>query len=141
MARIHARTRGKASSSKPYGASLDFVKFSKEEIVKMVIDLAKEKNMPAAKIGLFLRDNFGIADVKELTGKKITQILGENDLKPEVPEDLANLVSKIKKLKKHLEENKKDVHNRRSLILLESKANRLVRYYRRRGVLGNSKLI
>jgi small subunit ribosomal protein S15 len=67
------------------------------------------------------------------TGKKLTTIMRENDLLPSIPEDLGNLVNKAKKLKKHLLENPKDLHNKRSLQLIESKIRRLVKYYQRKG--------
>jgi small subunit ribosomal protein S15 len=49
----------------------------------------------------------------------------------EVPEDLTALVVKAKALKKHLSFNKRDVHNKRGLILLESKIRRLSTYYKK----------
>jgi small subunit ribosomal protein S15 len=38
-------------------------------------------------------------------------------------------------LRKHLSDNKKDLHNRRQLQLMESKVRRLVKYYIRSGRL------
>jgi small subunit ribosomal protein S15 len=35
----------------------------------------------------------------------------------------------------HLSENPKDLHNRRSLELIEAKIRRLMRYYKKKGVL------
>jgi len=42
---------------------------------------------------------------------------------------LKNLIVKALGLRKHLAENKKDVHNKRQMQLTESKIRRLVRYY------------
>ena len=64
-----------------------------------------------------------------LQAKKITTILKEHNVTPNVPEDLTNLIVKALKLRKHLSVNKKDVHNKRSLNLTESKIRRLVKYY------------
>ena len=52
-----------------------------------------------------------------------------------IPEDLQNLMRKALRMRKHIEENKKDVHNKRVLQLTESKIRRLVKYYRRNKVL------
>jgi len=86
-------------------------------------------------IGLILRDQYGIPDVKLITGKKISQIMKEHGLYPEIPEDLLNLLRKAVKLREHLEKHKKDKHSRRGLENLESKIRRLVKYYIRRKVL------
>jgi len=37
--------------------------------------------------------------------------------------------------KKHLEKNKKDIHSKRGLQLIEAKIRRLAKYYKREGVL------
>ena len=55
----------------------------------------------------------------------------ENDLKPEMPEDLENIVNKAVGLQKHLKENKGDNRNVRSLELIEAKVHRLSVYYKR----------
>ena len=69
--------------------------------------------------------------------KKIdsTFILEDAGLAQEYPEDLMNLMRKAVTLRKHLEINKKDFHNKRALHLTESKIRRLVRYYKRTKVL------
>lgn len=111
-----------------------WLKYKPEEVEKLVIKLAKEGNTPS-KIGIILRDQYGIPDVKQITGKKILKILKENNLVPEIPEDLLNLMKKAVKIKKHLEIHKKDHHSKRGLIITESKIKRLVDYYKRKGIL------
>jgi small subunit ribosomal protein S15 len=76
-----------------------------------------------------------VPDVKAALGKKITKVLEEHDLLPEIPEDLSNLLDKRANLMKHLAENKRDLHNRRRLQLIEAKIRRLVKYYKREGRL------
>ncbi len=134
MARIHARVKGKSGSTKPAVADLSFVKLKKEEIVKLILKMAKE-DVSLSKIGLKLRDTYGIPSVKKVVGKSISQILEENNVLPEIPEDLNSLIVRAKALKKHLEHHKKDVHNKRGLILLESKIRRLTKYYKKNGRL------
>lgn len=111
-----------------------WLKYKPEEVEKIVIKLAKEGN-PPSKIGILLRDQYGIPDIKQITGKKILKILRENNLAPEIPEDLLNLMKKAIKIRKHLETHKKDNHSKRGLIITESKIKRLVDFYKKKGIL------
>ena len=111
-----------------------WVKYSPEEVEQLVIELRK-KGYTTAMIGTILRDQYGIPSVKAITGKKITKILEEHGLAPEIPEDLMNLMRKAVKLRKHLQKHKKDIHNARALIIIESRIRRLVKYYKSTGKL------
>lgn len=133
MARIHARTKGKSGSSKPATPDLSFVTVKPKEVENLIVKMAKEENMSASLIGITLRDTYAVPNVKALCGKSIGDILGENNLKSSVPEDLQALVDKVYTLKKHLEHNNRDIHNKRSLLLTESKIRRLTKYYKRVG--------
>ncbi len=135
MARIYSRKKGKSGSKKPPIKIVPkWVKQNKEEISKMIIKLAKERK-PSATIGMILRDQYGIPDVKTLTGKTITQIMRENKMYPEIPEDLMNLFRKAVSLRGHLSKNKSDKHSKKGLEHMESKIRRLVKYYAREGKL------
>ena len=134
MARIHARTKGKSGSKRPVKADLSFVKVKPNEVVKIILDLSKN-DTSKSKIGLILRDSYGIPSVKLLCGKSISEILKENKLSKEVPEDISFLVKKYKNLKKHLETNTRDKHNKRGLILIKSKILRLAKYYKNKQIL------
>jgi small subunit ribosomal protein S15 len=89
--------------------------------------------MSSSQIGLALRDRYGVPDVKLATGKRVNEILREKGLESEIPEDLRNLMQKALGLRKHLAENRKDVHNARQLQITESKVRRLGRYYVKSG--------
>lgn len=102
----------------------------------LVIKLAKEGNSPS-KIGTILRDKHGIPLTKPITGKAITQILKDQGTAPAVPEDLDALLKKASTLATHLERNKKDQHNKRSLQIIEAKIHKLSRYYKNKGVLSS----
>jgi len=52
-----------------------------------------------------------------------------------MPEDFAILLKKAASLRVHLEKNKKDVHNKRALQLIEAKIHKLSRYYKDKGAL------
>ena len=135
MARMYARKRGKSGSKKPIRSlQSSWVTYDADEVEELIIKYAKE-GKSASMIGIILRDQFGIPSVRDITGKKITQILKENNLAGEVPEDLFNLIRKAVNLQKHLSNHPKDKHNRRGLQLIESKILRLSKYYKRRGVL------
>ncbi len=70
-----------------------------------------------------------------MTGKKITQTLDENKMASKMPEDVQNLIQKAVGLKKYLDQNPKDLHNKRALQITESKIRRLVKYYKGERVL------
>jgi small subunit ribosomal protein S15 len=73
--------------------------------------------------------------VKPITGKSITGILRGASLAPSMPEDLTNLIKKAQSLAVHMEKNKKDLHNKRSMQIIEARIHKLSRYYKREGVL------
>jgi small subunit ribosomal protein S15 len=86
-------------------------------------------------IGIILRDQYGVADVQKITGKKISKILKENNLLHEIPEDLQSLINKAVKLRDHIDKHPRDKHNRRGLNLIGSKIRRLEKYYKTTKVL------
>jgi small subunit ribosomal protein S15 len=135
MARIHARRRGASRSKKPLLAPAPaWVQYKKEEIEALVVKLAKQ-GYKSAQIGAILRDSYGVPEVEKSTGKKITAILKENKLLADVPEDIQTLLKRAIQCKKHLDKNKKDVHSKRGLQLIEAKIRRLSKYYKRTGKL------
>ncbi|MHA1718445.1 MAG: 30S ribosomal protein S15 [Promethearchaeota archaeon] len=135
MARMHSRKKGKSGSMRP--AKLEILPWfphTAEEVESKVIELAR-KGESMSNIGLALRDGFGTPLVKILTGKTISTILKENDLLPKLPEDVAFLSRRAVRIRKHLEENKKDLEARKGLNRTEAKIRRLIKYYRKKGVL------
>lgn len=135
MARMHSRAKGRSGSTKPVKKSVPaWVQYKPKEVELLVVKYAKE-GKTASQIGVFLRDEYGIPDVKILTGKTISQILVDKKLLPDIPEDLMALIRKSVLLKKHLEENKKDISAKRGLQLTESKIRRLAKYFKGTGRL------
>ena len=65
----------------------EWIEYSTEEIEELILKLTKEGNS-TSKIGVILRDQYGIPDVKLITGMKITKILEKHGQKQEYPEDL-----------------------------------------------------
>ena len=129
MARIHARRRGDSGSVRPHRSEAPaWSNTDVKAIEKVIVDLKKE-GYSSSKIGLVLRDQYGVPDVKLVMGKRIDQIIKDNGLQSEIPEDLRNLMMKALGLRKHIGENRNDLHNKRQLQLTESKVRRLVKYY------------
>ncbi|MCS7121368.1 MAG: 30S ribosomal protein S15 [Archaeoglobaceae archaeon] len=135
MARMHAKRRGKSGSKKVYRDSPpEWVTMKAEEVEKKILELYNEGYEPSV-IGMILRDRYGIPSVRQVTGKKLVQILKEQGVTMKYPEDLKALIKKALNLRKHLEFNKKDKHNARGLQLIEAKIWRLSNYYKEVGVL------
>ncbi|XP_022737196.1 40S ribosomal protein S13-like [Durio zibethinus] len=66
---------------------------------------------------------------KVLTPSQIGLLIGVA-LAPEIPEDLYHLIKKAMAIRKHLERNRKDKDSKFRLILVESRIQRLARYYK-----------
>ncbi|KAA8922290.1 30S ribosomal protein S15 [Thermoplasma sp.] len=134
MARMHTRKRGRSGSKKVYGVQPSWIQYSKDEIVNTIVNL-KKSGVPPSVIGIRLRDQYGIPTVKAVLGTKLGKILAEKGLKDEVPEDLSNLIRRYNNVAKHVELNPKDQANKRGRDLIMAKMLRLVKYYKRTGVL------
>ena len=91
-------------------AKADWVKMKPAELQKIVLDLHKEGNDPA-KIGLILRDKYGIPKAK-LLGKKIIHILMENNLTPKKEKQIVQ--EKMDKTNAHISQHKHDYTAKRS---------------------------
>ncbi len=135
MARMHSRKKGKSGSKKPAKLTTPtWVSLKPKEVEMLVFKYAKE-GKSLSKIGLFLRDEYGVPSVKALTGKTVKQLLAEKKILPEIPEDLMALMRKAVLIRKHQEENRKDQSAKHGLQLTESKINRLAKYYKRTGAI------
>lgn len=138
MARMYSRARGKAGSHKPSEpVKPTWVPYKPKEIEQLVLKLAKTELTPS-QIGLALRDTYGVPSVKALTEKKMIQILKENKSAPALPESMSSLIKRHIKLMKHLEVNKHDETGKRGETIIQSKINKLAKYYKRKGLLAES---
>jgi small subunit ribosomal protein S15 len=135
MSRLHSRRKGSSGSKKPLvKESPKWVQQSTEEIEELVVKMAGQ-GMTMAKIGLVMRDQYGVPNVRLATGKTIREICVKKGIKFELPEDLQSLMKRAVQLSGHTKANPKDLHNLRGLQLVESKIRRLVKYYKREGVI------
>jgi small subunit ribosomal protein S15 len=126
---MHARRKGQSGSTRlnrkdhPQWSSLN-----PREIESRVIELAKS-GKSTSEIGMVLRDQYAVPDVKVATKQKVTRILEKNNIRSEIPEDLRNLINRTQRLRNHLETHRRDLKNKRNLQLTEAKIWRLTRYY------------
>ncbi len=135
MARMHARKRGSSGSKRVYRDSApEWVELTPDEVEKRVLELYEEGHEPSM-IGMILRDRYGVPSVKQVTGKKLAEVLKENNAITGLPEDLKSLIQKALNLRRHAEEHRKDFHNIRGMQLTEAKVRRLAKYYKKKGVL------
>ena len=135
MARMHSRKKGNAGSKKPLKkAAPAWVRYQAKEVELLVAKVAKE-GRTTSQIGLVLRDSYGVPDIRKTAGKRVTAILKDKNLKPQIPEDLMSLIKKSVTIKKHLEGMKHDMTAVRGFELTDSKIRRLVKYYKRENVL------
>jgi ribosomal protein S15P/S13E len=108
-----------------------WLKYTKTEVKEIIISLAKkDPELSSEKIGLILRDSYGIPRVK-IYQIKIGQVLREAGLYKNP--DLKNLEKKQEKLKVHLEKNKQDKRTRRALTITFGKAKKTREYLIKRG--------
>lgn len=127
--------RGKSHSKRPVTLEVpEWVKMTPEEVEKLIVSLAK-KGYSKPMIGQILRDQYGIPLVKAFLGKKISQILAENNVSPPLPDDLQALLQHAQRTIAHLEQHPKDKFSLRGLEITESKILRLSKYYKRKGIL------
>ena len=135
MGRLHTHNHGKSHSIRPIDPKKpDWITQSSNEIEAIIVKYSKE-GLTTSQIGIKLRDQHAIPLVKPILKKSISQVLHENKLTPEIPEDLNNIVLKAVNLQKHLKENKGDNRNVRSLELIEAKVHRLSTHYKKAGIL------
>ena len=127
--------KGKSHSTRPVSRRPpNWCKYQPEEVEAFIIKLSKEGHNMSA-IGTILRDQYAIPLVKPITGKSISETLKASNLAASMPEDLFNLVKKAQGLAVHMDKNKKDLHNKRNMQIIEARIHKLSRYYKREGVV------
>lgn len=96
-----------------------WLKYTEEEVKEIILKIAgKDPEATCEKIGLVLRDNYGIPSTK-IYSFKIGDVLKEAG-KYKSP-DIENLQKKTAKLESHLSKNKQDQRTQRSLIITKAK--------------------
>ena len=124
----------KSSKRKSKKAETKESKLSPNEITDLILDLSRS-GYTAPKIGETLRTEHGVLNVKEVTGKRIVQLLRENNLAPKLPPDIQSLIEKAAEIRKHRATHRMDLEAKYGLGLTESKIRKLAKYYKRHGIL------
>ena len=96
MGRLHTHNHGKSHSIRPIELKKpSWITQSTEEIEQLIIKYAND-GLKQSQIGVKLRDQHAIPLVKPILKKSISQILEENNLQGDLPEDLNNIVMKAR---------------------------------------------
>ena len=131
MGRMYGPGKGVAASSVPFKRTPpSWLKKSTKNIVQTIVSLAV-KGLQPSMIGLQLRDSMGVAQSKNVTGRKIVRILKHHGKAPSMPEDLYCLIKRAVSMRKHLERNRRDMDTKYRLIHVETRIHRLTRYYKK----------
>ena len=101
-----------------------WLKYTAEEVKAIILKLAN-KGMTAEKIGLALRDQYGIPKTK-LYGFKIKEVLEEKD-KYDDP-NIKNLKTHLDKIQEHYKKNKGDKKAERSLMIIKAQLKKREEY-------------
>jgi len=102
----------KAKMEKPV-----WLKYTGDEVKAIILKLVN-KGLTGEKIGLVLRDQYGVPDVK-IYGFSIKEVLVEKG-KFEEPTNI-NLKAKLEAVINHYKKNKQDKRAERSLIITKAK--------------------
>ena len=128
---MHSRGKGISRRCLPYRkAPPSWVQVTASDLTEQIVKMAKRGQTPS-QIGVVLRDQYGIPQVKGVTGSKILRILKVAGDAPQLPEDLYHLIKKAVNVRKHIEKFRADRDGKFRLILIESRIHRLARYYRK----------
>ncbi len=127
-----------SEKEKPKLEKLDISALKKEDkkIFEVIEKLAKE-GISKSKIGLILRDSYGVPKSKFI-GKKIGVTLKEKGMESDIPEDFSDLLKRSDELRRHLDKNKQDKSAKRGLQIVESKIKKLSYYYKKKKIIPES---
>jgi len=103
-----------------------WLKYTKEEVEAIILKLSK-KDLTSEKIGLVLRDQYGIPSVK-LYGIKIKDVLKEKFKEP----TNINLETRLNTIIEHFKKNKQDKKAERSLIITKAKLKKRIEYQKKK---------
>ena len=127
---MHSKGKGISRRCLPYRKKPpSWVQISSSDLSEQIVKMAKRGSSPS-QIGVVLRDQYGVPQVKSVTGQKILRILKVAGVAPSLPEDLYHLIKKAVNVRKHIEKYRADRDGKFRLILIESRIHRLARYYR-----------
>ena len=95
-----------------------WVPLNATEIEDLVEKFTKEGVSPAM-IGMILRDQYAVPNVKLATGKTVTEIQAARGVKADLPADLSQLMVRAINLNTHLKANPKEIFRKAEARLKE----------------------
>lgn len=101
-----------------------WVKMDEKELKKIIAELSEKNSAP--KIGLILRDQYGIPTTK-IFGKKLKAYLREMNL--DKNEELESIEKKVGRMKEHLKTNITDKKTKHKLQKAQSQLNTTKKYF------------
>ena len=103
-----------------------WLKYTDQEVKEIILKIVeKQPELTSEKIGLILRDNYGIPKTK-IYGFSISKVLKEAN-KYKNP-DLSNMQTKVAKLEKNVAKNKQDKRTGRALIINKARLKKIEDY-------------
>ena len=114
-----------------------WLKYTEQEVKDIILNIIKKQpELTAEKIGLILRDTYGIPKTK-IYGFKIGDVLKSSGLY-KIPE-LENLKKKVEMLESHIKKNKQDQKTKRATINTKAKLKKTKEYIEREEQKRNNK--
>jgi len=107
-----------------------WLKLTEKDMEAIVVKLAKQ-GLTSEKIGLELRDTYGIPTTK-VYGKKVSDILKKHNFDKDAT--MTNLEKKQESIKKHLGGNKQDKRSVRAFTIISARMAKLKKYKKRKNV-------
>jgi small subunit ribosomal protein S15 len=135
MARLHSKKKGKAGTKRPKSTTVpNWSSVDKAGLRENILKMARE-GVPAAKIGLVIRDQYSVPNLRANLGMSLRAFLKKEGVLGEYPDDLLNLIKKAVRMNNHIKTSRNDTTNSVKLIHVESKIQRLAKYYSSKGML------
>ena len=135
MARLHSRKKGKAGTKRPKSnVAPTWSSLKPAELKENILKMARE-GVPPAKIGIIMRDQHSVANLRAQLGMSLKLFLKKENALGEYPEDLLNLIKKAVHMANHIRTSKNDTGNTVKLGHVESKIQRLAKYYSSKGMI------
>src|SRR3989338_3712032 len=92
MGRVFTHNHGKAHSTRPTTLRVpSWISYSPKEVEDLIVKYGKD-GLTASQIGIKLRDQHAIPLARPITKKAVSEVLNQNNLRPELPEDLNNIL-------------------------------------------------
>ncbi len=132
---MYSDSKGKSHATRPVFKSVpSWISYSTDEVEALIVKMARDE-IPPSLMGIKLRDEYGIPLVKHFLGRAINEVLKENNLVKEIPEDLDLLINRALQMQLHLKRHTSDRKNVRSLELIEAKIHHLSKRYKKLGLI------